>query len=167
MQFYWWRKPEYPEKTTPTCRKSLTNYHIMLYPSPWSRFELTTSVVTDTDCIGSCKSNYHTITATTDQTRHKTVDRSIGLWCHVTYDIAAKIVSFCCCGFRIARFAVLCVVFCRSLFVLFILWQLYCLSCFWFLITPLLSSKSSYMTRRNLQTWDIKFCWLNCWRHCD
>ena len=29
------------------------------------RFELTTSVVICTDCIGSCKSNYHTITATT------------------------------------------------------------------------------------------------------
>jgi hypothetical protein len=39
--------------------------HIMLYTSPWSRFELTTSVVIATDCIGSCKSNYHTITATT------------------------------------------------------------------------------------------------------
>jgi hypothetical protein len=37
-------------------------YHIMLYTSPWSRFELTTSVVIDTECIGS-KSNYHTITA--------------------------------------------------------------------------------------------------------
>jgi hypothetical protein len=35
----------------------------MLYTSPWSRFELTTSVVIGTDCIGSCKSNYHTITA--------------------------------------------------------------------------------------------------------
>jgi hypothetical protein len=30
-----------------------------------SKFELTTSVVIGTDCIGSCKSNYHTITATT------------------------------------------------------------------------------------------------------
>jgi hypothetical protein len=28
-------------------------YHIMLYTSPWSRFELTTSVVIGTDCIGS------------------------------------------------------------------------------------------------------------------
>ena len=28
-------------------------------------FELTTLVVIGTDCIGSCKSNYHTITATT------------------------------------------------------------------------------------------------------
>jgi hypothetical protein len=36
-----------------------------LYTSPWSRLELTTSVVIGTDCIGSCKSNYHTITTTT------------------------------------------------------------------------------------------------------
>ena len=35
----------------------------MLYISPGSRFELT-SVVIGTDCIGSCKSNYHTNTAT-------------------------------------------------------------------------------------------------------
>ena len=39
-------------------------YHIMLYTSPWSRFELTTSVVIGTDCIGIYKSNYHTITTT-------------------------------------------------------------------------------------------------------
>jgi hypothetical protein len=57
-QFYWWRKP-------PTCRKSLTNfYHVMLYTSPWSRFELTTSMVISTNCKCSCKSNYHTIMAT-------------------------------------------------------------------------------------------------------
>jgi hypothetical protein len=31
---------------------------MMLYTSPWSRFDLTTSVVIGTDCIGSCKSNY-------------------------------------------------------------------------------------------------------------
>ena len=48
----------------PTCRKSLTNF-ITYITSPWSGFELT-SVVIDTDYIGSCKSNYHTITATTD-----------------------------------------------------------------------------------------------------
>jgi len=35
------------------------------YTSPWAGFELTTSVVIGTDCIGSCKSNYHTITFTT------------------------------------------------------------------------------------------------------
>ena len=37
----------------------------MLCSSPWSRFELTASVVIGTDCTGSCKSNYHSITATT------------------------------------------------------------------------------------------------------
>jgi len=37
----------------------------MLCSSPWSRFELTTSMVIGTDFIGSCKSNYHTITVTT------------------------------------------------------------------------------------------------------
>jgi hypothetical protein len=42
----------------PTCRKSLTNW-------PWAIFELTTLVVIGTDCIGSYKSNYHTITITT------------------------------------------------------------------------------------------------------
>jgi hypothetical protein len=36
-------------------------YPIMLYSSSWLRFELTTSVVIGTDCIGSSKSNYHTI----------------------------------------------------------------------------------------------------------
>jgi hypothetical protein len=45
-------------------------YHIMLieYTSPWVGFELTaltitspTCVVIGTDCIGSCKSNYHTL----------------------------------------------------------------------------------------------------------
>ena len=39
--------------------------HIMLYPSTWSRFELTTLVVIGTDCIGSCESNFQMITATT------------------------------------------------------------------------------------------------------
>ena len=48
-----------------TCRKSLTNFITMLYISLCSRFELTTSVVIVTDCIGSCKKNYHTITAIT------------------------------------------------------------------------------------------------------
>ena len=40
--FYWWRKLEYPEKTTDLPQ--VTVYHIMLYEfiSPWTGFELTT-----------------------------------------------------------------------------------------------------------------------------
>jgi hypothetical protein len=41
-------------------------YHIMLYQTQlaWAGFKLATLVVIGTDYTGSCKSNYHTITAT-------------------------------------------------------------------------------------------------------
>ena len=49
-------------------------YRIMLCTSPWSRFELTTSVMDDTDCTGSCKSNYQTITTITAPVHMRTDD---------------------------------------------------------------------------------------------
>jgi hypothetical protein len=53
-------------RKSPTCRKSLTIfYQLMLCTSPWEGVEPTTSVLIGTDCIGSCKSNYHTIMTTT------------------------------------------------------------------------------------------------------
>jgi hypothetical protein len=68
FQFYWWRKPEYPEKTTdlPIVTDKL-DHIIMLYRVhlTWEGFELTTLVIIGTDCTGSWKANYHTITTTT------------------------------------------------------------------------------------------------------
>ena len=63
-QFYWCKKSEDLEKTTDLSQVTDKRYPILLNTSPWSRFELTTSVVICTDCICSCKSNYHTTTAT-------------------------------------------------------------------------------------------------------
>jgi hypothetical protein len=49
-QFYLWRKPVYPEKTSVLFQVTDKIYHI---------------VVIGIDRTGSCKSNYHTITTMT------------------------------------------------------------------------------------------------------
>ena len=54
-------------KKPQTSRMSLTNFITISrleYTSPWVGFKLTTLVVIGTDFIGSCKSNYRTITTT-------------------------------------------------------------------------------------------------------
>jgi hypothetical protein len=85
-QFYWWRTPRKP---CPVASHWNTLSH-NVYTSPWSRFELTTSVVIDTDCIDSCESNYHTITATAALNPHwkwseysNVLEFEMKIWIHV------------------------------------------------------------------------------------
>ena len=54
-EFYWWRKPVYPEETIDLPQVTDKLYHINVVPSTphLSGIQITTLVVIGNDCIGS------------------------------------------------------------------------------------------------------------------
>ena len=66
------------------------------YTSPWTVFELTTSMVIGTDCVGSCKSNYHAITTMTAPRFTLMHLLKQSLWMHIYQIIVNILSSFLC-----------------------------------------------------------------------
>jgi hypothetical protein len=75
-QFYWWRKPGEDHRHVASQWQTLS-HNVVSSTHDQMGFELTALVLIGTDCIGSCKSNYHTITATTTTSHPNTFESNL------------------------------------------------------------------------------------------